>query len=101
MHTFSGKRVQISRQCGNQSFSFSSAHFSDCPGIQSHTTEKLHIEMALTQRATRGFTDDRESFRKNLLENFIDSVIIPAKLVPDFDPGVGVHVFGFFLILKS
>ena len=72
VNTFSGKRIQIYREGGNQGFAFASLHFGDLALVQHRAADQLDVEMAHIQHAPPGFADYGKGLRKDFVQRFFE-----------------------------
>ncbi len=75
VHALAGERVQVRRERRDQGFPLARAHLCDIAAVQDHAAQKLHIEVPLSERATRCFAHRRESFGCQLVDEL--SLVLP------------------------
>ena len=65
---FTGKSVQITGKRGDKRFTFAGFHFGNLPFVQSHATNKLHIEVAHARCANACLAHGGESFWQQIIK---------------------------------
>lgn len=68
MCAFTFKRVKISRQRSNESFTFA-CFLGDFAAVEDHTAAQLDIKGALAQNAPCGFSDRSEGFGEEIVQS--------------------------------
>ena len=60
--------IQVGRECGNQSFSFTGFHLRDLALVQDHAADELHIVMPHAEGALGRLPYDGERLRQDVVE---------------------------------
>ena len=68
MHTLAGKCIQIYREGTDKRLSFSCSHFCNITRVKCHTTNKLYIIVALSERTLCRFARECKCTRKYRIE---------------------------------
>jgi hypothetical protein len=68
VHAPAFQRVEIGRQGGHQSLSFTGLHFGDFAAVKHHAAHQLNVEMAHFEDAPAGLADHGESFQQKIVE---------------------------------
>src|SRR5262245_5502166 len=63
------QRIQVSRQSGDESFTFTRAHLRDLALMQNDAADHLHVEMAHAGRTDTSLSNHGKRFRKDLIEH--------------------------------
>ena len=71
VNTFTRECIEICGQSCNQGLTFTGFHLGNTARVEDHASDQLHIEMTLTECATRCFTNDRKSFGQNTGKHFL------------------------------
>ena len=71
------ERVQVSGHRRHKRLALARAHFGDVASVQHHAANHLHVEMALAERAARGFAHGGESGRKQIVERLAGGQLSP------------------------
>ena len=64
------QRIGVERQCRGECLSFTGAHLRDLSAMKHKSSDKLHIEMSLTKRATPSFADNRKRLVHKIVDYF-------------------------------
>ncbi len=70
VNALAGECVEVHRQGRHQGLALAGAHFGDLAFVQRHAADQLYVEVTHAHHALAGFTADRESLWKNLVECF-------------------------------
>src|SRR3989338_7196660 len=68
MDPFPRECIQICWKRRDESLAFTGAHFGNIAIMEHHASNELDVEVALTERATRRFTDDSECLWRKRVE---------------------------------
>ena len=68
MDPFAFQGIQVYRRRSHQGFTFAGAHFSNVAPMEDNAANELHIEVPHSQYTAGCFTDNGESFRKDIIQ---------------------------------
>ncbi len=102
MHALARQRIEIHRQRCHQRFTFTRAHLGNFAFVQHHAADHLHIKMAHTQYAARGFAHAGKGLWQQLLQCFtflqaftkLDSLVLQFAVSKFFQCGLECVDFG-------
>ena len=76
MHAASAERVEINRECGDERLALARFHFRNLAVVQHHAADQLDVEVPHVQDAASSFADYRKSFGENLVQDFLQRVML-------------------------
>ena len=78
VHALAFERVQIDRQGRDQGLAFAGRHLRDLALVEDDAADKLHVVMALAERALRGFARNGEGLDEQVLQGLAVGNTLPV-----------------------
>ncbi len=70
VHALAGQSIQVYRQRGCKSLTFTGFHFGDFTAMEHHTAHHLNVKVTHTQGSPGGFAHQSKSLRKYVIQGF-------------------------------